>query len=64
MPKIFLNLFVDFIRFLSAVFLWFLLFIHRHFDSTLKRHDSLFDLFSVKIEVSILTEEGVLIDKR
>ena len=32
---------------LSVVILWVLLFIHRHFDSTPKRHDSLFALFSV-----------------
>ena len=51
-------LFVDFIWVLSAVILWFLLFIHRHFDSTPQHHDSLFVSFSVKIEVSILTESG------
>ena len=46
------GLFVNFIRELSAVNLWFFLVIHRHFDSTPKRYDSLFGSFSVKIEVS------------
>jgi len=38
--------------------------IHRHFDDTLYFSDLLISPFSVKIEVSILTEEGGLIDKR
>ena len=54
---------MDSISGLLAAIVYFLLFIHRHFDGTSKQYDSLFAPFSVKIEISNLRKKVVWLTK-